>query len=112
MTSLCEQYWQILLAQDICVGLGNVRLAVMSYYFVRNRTFAVGVGAAGSAVDGLIYPVVVDRLLYHEFGHGWTMRVMGFIMLITQVPCIFLFKPRHQAAGAEEDRTAGGLECV
>ncbi|KAL5340294.1 major facilitator superfamily domain-containing protein [Aspergillus crustosus] len=85
-TSVCSTFWQILLAQGVCVGLGNgftftSGLAVMSPYFMRKRAFVVGVGAAGSAVGGM-------------WGFGWTMRVMGFIMLVTQVPCIFLFKPR------------------
>ncbi|KAL4882962.1 MFS general substrate transporter [Aspergillus karnatakaensis] len=100
MASLCTEYWQILLAQGVSVGFGNgftftSGLAVMSSYFVRDRAFAVGVGAAGSAVGGLIYPVVVDRMLYHEkIGFAWTMRVVGLIMAVTQIPCILLFKPR------------------
>ncbi|KAL4873106.1 major facilitator superfamily domain-containing protein [Aspergillus spectabilis] len=74
MTSLCNRF-------TFTSGL-----AVMSSYFVRNCAFAVGVGAAGSAVGGLIYPVVVDRLLYVEgVGYGWA---------IFTVPCVFLFKPR------------------
>lgn len=100
MTSLGKTYWQVLLAQAICSGLGNgctfcPGLSVMASYFLRNRAFAVGLGAAGSAVGGLIYPVVVDKLLYEkQIGFPWTIRVMGLIMLVTQVPCIFLYKPR------------------
>ncbi|KAI9926993.1 hypothetical protein AWENTII_010831 [Aspergillus wentii] len=100
MTSLCRTYWQIFLAQAVCMGLGNgctfcSGLSIMSSYFLRKRAFAVGLAASGAAVGGLVYPVVVDRLLYvNAIGYSWTLRVVGFIMLATQIPCIFLFKPR------------------
>ncbi|PYI11078.1 MFS general substrate transporter [Aspergillus sclerotiicarbonarius CBS 121057] len=100
MASLCKNYWQVFLAQAVCMGLGNgctfcSGLAVMSSYFLRNRALAVGVAAAGAAVGGLIFPVVVDRLLYEDaVGYPWTLRAVGFIMLATQIPCLLFFKPR------------------
>lgn len=99
MMSLCKTYWQLMLAQAVCMGLGNgctfcSGLSVMSSYFSRNRALAVGIAVAGAAVGGLIYPVVGGRLLYQDaIGFPWTVRVMGFIMLATQIPCILLFKP-------------------
>ncbi|OIW26927.1 MFS general substrate transporter [Coniochaeta ligniaria NRRL 30616] len=100
LTSLCTKYWQIFLAQGVCVGLGNgctfcPALTVLSAYFHRNRAFAVGVGAAGAATGGLIYPVMVDHLLNrHHIGFPWTMRVVGLVMLATYVPCLVWFAPR------------------
>jgi MFS family permease len=57
MLSLCKTYWQIFLAQALCMGLGNgltfsPGLAVMSSYFSRHRAVAVGVAAAGAATGG------------------------------------------------------------
>ncbi|TFA99720.1 Riboflavin transporter MCH5 [Trichoderma ghanense] len=100
MTSLCTKYWQIFLAQAVCLGIGNgltfcPALAVLSQYFKRYRAFAVGLSAAGAAVGGLVYPVLINRLLFHQnFGFPWTLRIMGFIMLATYIPCLLWFKPR------------------
>ncbi|KAH8904678.1 MFS general substrate transporter [Coniochaeta sp. PMI_546] len=100
MTSLCTRYWQIFLAQAVCVGLGNgctfcPALSVISAYFHRHRVFAVGVAAAGAATGGLIYPVMVDQLINkHNVAYSWTMRLVGLVMLATYVPCLVWFKPR------------------
>ncbi|KAI1850332.1 hypothetical protein JX266_004190 [Neoarthrinium moseri] len=100
MASLSTVYWQIILSQAVCLGIGNglaftPALAVMSQYFQKYRAAAVGISAAGAAVGGLVYPVLINRLIFHDnFGFPWTMRVMGFIMLATYVPCLILFKPR------------------
>ncbi|KAM0259094.1 hypothetical protein ACHAQJ_003465 [Trichoderma viride] len=100
MTSLCQTYWQIFLAQAVCLGIGNgftfcSSLAILSQYFKKYRAFAVGLSAAGAAVGGLVYPVLINWLIFHDnFGFPWTLRIMGFIMLATYVPCLIWFKPR------------------
>lgn len=55
MTSICREYWQVILAQGIVVGTGMGFLlipavAVMPHYFTKRRAFATGIGAAGSSV--------------------------------------------------------------
>lgn len=100
MTSLGTKYWHILLSQAICLGLGNgltfcPSLALLSSYFARRRAFAVGLAAAGAATGGLVYPVVVNQLLFHrDVDFGWTVRALGFIMLGTYVPCLLWFRTR------------------
>lgn len=100
LASLCTQYWQLFLAQAVCVGLGNgctfcPALSVLSAYFHRNRAFAVGVAAAGGATGGLIYPVMVMHLInMPNVGFPWTMRVVGLVMLTTYIPCLAWFAPR------------------
>ncbi|EHK24142.1 uncharacterized protein TRIVIDRAFT_67765 [Trichoderma virens Gv29-8] len=100
MTSLCTAYWQIFLAQSVCLGIGNgltfcPAIAVLSQYFNKYRAFAVGLSAAGAAVGGLVYPVLINQLIFHHnFGFPWTLRIMGFIMLATYIPCLIWFKPR------------------
>ncbi|RJE18628.1 Major Facilitator Superfamily [Aspergillus sclerotialis] len=100
MTSLATKYWQIFLAQAVCLGIGNgftfcPALAVLSQYFKKKRAFAVGLAAAGGAVGGLVYPVLINWLIFKDgVGFPWTLRAMGFIMLGTYVPCLIWFKPR------------------
>lgn len=100
LTSLCKTYWQIFLAQAVCIGLGNgctfcPALAVVSSYFSKHRGFAVGLASAGAATGGLVYATIVNQLIYHDaVGFAWTVRTMGFVMLTTSLPCVFLFAPR------------------
>ncbi|KAJ9131039.1 MFS general substrate transporter [Coniochaeta hoffmannii] len=100
MASLCTRYWQLFLAQAVCVGLGNgctfcPALSVLAAYFHRHRAVAVGVAAAGAATGGLIYPVVVGQLINKSnVGLPWTMRVVGLVMLATYIPCLVWFAPR------------------
>ncbi|KAK9848738.1 hypothetical protein MYU51_015519 [Penicillium brevicompactum] len=103
MLSLCDKYWQIFLAQAVCMGLGNgltfsPGLSVMSSYFARHRAVAVGIAAAGAATGGMVYPVIINQMIYEQHvGFGWTVRAAGLVMLVTQVPGLFLFKPRFKA---------------
>ena len=98
MTSLGTKYWQILLAQGICTGLGNglvfcPSLALLSTYFSKKRALAIGIGASGTATGGLVFPVIVQQLL-PKIGFAWSVRVIGFVMLAVQTVTLAFHKPR------------------
>ncbi|RSL87639.1 hypothetical protein CEP51_002116 [Fusarium floridanum] len=98
MTSLSTVYWQILLSQGICTGLGNgllftPALAVVSTYFKRRRALAFGITATGSASGGLIFPSMARQLL-SRIGFGWTVRAMGLVQLVTLCLANFLLRPK------------------
>ena len=55
MTSLCTRYWQLILAQGLCVGLGSGLLGLLSIvviplYFSSKRMLAIGIAATGSSL--------------------------------------------------------------
>jgi hypothetical protein len=55
MLSLCKVYWQVLLAQALCIGVGMACLfipsvAILATYFTTNLPFATGVAASGSSL--------------------------------------------------------------
>lgn len=55
MTSVCKSYYQIFLAQGICVGLGAGCLflpsvAIMATYFTSKRAFMTGITNAGGSI--------------------------------------------------------------
>lgn len=90
--------WELFLAQAVCTGLGNgllscPALAVLSTYFLQNRSLAIGIAASGSATSGLIYPAIVQQLL-PKIGFSWSMRVVGFVMLVTQIFSVSFTKQR------------------
>lgn len=85
-TSVCTQYWQIFLAQGVCMGIGNgclfcPALATVSTYFVKKRSLAIGMVACGSSTGGLIFPAMARQLL-PAVGFGWTLRAVGFVQLV------------------------------
>jgi MFS family permease len=98
MTSISRTYWQLFLAQGVCVGLGNGFLfapvmAVISTYFSSKKALAMGIAACGSVTGGLVFPSMARTLLY-TIGFGWTMRAIGLIQLITLSLAVILLKLR------------------
>jgi predicted MFS family arabinose efflux permease len=89
MLSLCHEYWQVLLAQAFCIGIGCGALfvpsvAILSTYFTTHIAAAIGISASGSSLGGVIYPIVFHKLL-PQIGFGWATRVIGFMILGTML---------------------------
>ena len=106
MTSLASTYWQIFLAQGLCVGIGFgtiwlPSITIISTYFSRNRTLAVTCAAAGSSTGGMIFPAMIQYLIpkigtrpcpcYGRYlgsyvaGFPWTIRCVAFVLLLCAV---------------------------
>lgn len=92
MTSLCSTYWQLILAQGLCIGIGAgclflPAIAIVPSYFTTKKAFAMGISASGSSFGGVIYPIIFHRIQSHV-GFGWATRIMGLIALASLfVPC-------------------------
>ncbi|KAK6215766.1 riboflavin transporter MCH5 [Colletotrichum tabaci] len=98
MTSISKTYWQVLLAQGLCVGLGNGSLqtpmmVVIATYFGKKLPLAFGIAACGSVTGGLVFPSMARPLL-PTVGFGWTMRAIGFIQLGTLAIAVSSVRPR------------------
>ncbi|KAK7217728.1 hypothetical protein V2G26_005731 [Clonostachys chloroleuca] len=95
MLSLCTVYWQALLAQAFVIGIGAGLLFVptvslLPTYFSTHMGLAVGVASSGSSLGGVIYPIVLYRLI-DQIGFPWAVRCLGFIALATFiVPLVFM----------------------
>jgi len=87
LTSICKEYYQFMLCQGILGGLSSglvysPGIAVTGHYFHRKRPLVMGIAASGSALAGILVPIIIDQLLNHTtLGFGWTQRVVGFIIL-------------------------------
>jgi MFS family permease len=90
MISLCHSFWQFLLSQGVLLGICMAlatwpMIALVGQYFKRSRAAATGFVVAGSSLGGIIWPIVIDRLLNTtSIGFPWTMRIIGFVM----IPCL------------------------
>jgi len=86
MTSISKQYYQVFLAQAICSAVGASAVvygclgALATWWKVRRAT-AYGLATSGSSIGGVIFPVMVNRLI-PRVGFGWTMRAVAFIILL------------------------------
>lgn len=85
LTSISHQYWSLMLTQGILMGLGNgllylPGLALVGRSFKKHRAIAMGITTCGAPVGGIIYTLVFEQLI-GKMTFGWTVRVMGFIML-------------------------------
>ncbi|EAW11604.1 MCT family MFS transporter [Aspergillus clavatus NRRL 1] len=100
MTSLCKEYWQFMLAQGVLGGMANgftmsPSMAATPQYFKRKRGAAMGVAVAGSSLGGVILPIALNRFLTTTtLGFGWSVRILGFIMLGVLVPSCLLIRAR------------------
>ncbi|KAL7917814.1 major facilitator superfamily domain-containing protein [Trichoderma austrokoningii] len=70
MQSLCTEYWQFILAESLCIGFGS----------------------------GLTSFIIILPIVYREFEpkirFPWTVRVIGFILLITLLLPVLFLQPR------------------
>ncbi|ROV95205.1 hypothetical protein VMCG_08563 [Cytospora schulzeri] len=113
MTSLCTEYYQFFLAQAVLLGVSMSfvtwpAVAVVSRHLPQQRGLALGLAISGSSLGGLIWPIVLQQLLYHtRLGFGWTIRVVGFVMLpLLAAACLLVVEaPRAESGSAAAGRT-------
>ncbi|MCJ1423973.1 hypothetical protein MMC29_001860 [Sticta canariensis] len=90
MTSLGLKYWEILLSQAICTGIGAGLtyipfVAILPQYFSTRKVFATAIATSGSSLGGVIYPIIFQQL-QPKIGFSWATRCIGFVNLAT---CFF-----------------------
>lgn len=124
MLSLCTTFWQVILAQGFVIGIGGGCLyipsvAILPTYFSSRIGLALGIGASGSSMGGIIYPIMFFKLIDQvsaficwqfavvrektiltpvQVGFGWSVRILGFMTLVTLLIPIFLMKMRIKPA--------------
>ncbi|KAK2044526.1 putative MFS monocarboxylate transporter [Colletotrichum somersetense] len=104
-TSFATRYWQTLLAQAFCVGLGAGCLyipsvAIIPQYFSARRALATGIATTGSGFGGVVYPLIVQGLL-PRVGFPWAVRVFAFISLATNAFSFAVL--RQRSSGGDGD---------
>ncbi|KAK5993252.1 MFS-type transporter [Cladobotryum mycophilum] len=98
MTSLAHAYWQIFLAQGVCVGIGlglafMPAISVVSSYFKKNRSFALALSAVGTSIGSTSFPAMIQYLT-PQIGFHWAVRCAGFLVLFMAVMANLLLRPR------------------
>ena len=101
MLSLSTEYWQALLSQAFCVGIGAGLLfvptvSVIPTWFTTNIGLAIGIASSGSSLGGVIYPIVLNRLIT-QVGFPWAVRSIAFIALATFIIPVAVMRMRVRA---------------
>lgn len=100
MVSLCTSYYQFMLAQGVLMGAAVAFLqfpafAVAAQYFDKKRAAAMGIVASGSSIGGVIFPIVLSKLLNgSSIGFGWSIRIVAFIILPFMLFACAVVRPR------------------
>lgn len=104
MLSLSTEYYQIMLSQSICSGIGSSMVftpamtAVSSRpnpcsrghryspttqpqtWFKKKRAIALGLAVSGSSLGGVTFPLLARRLI-PQLGFPWAVRICAFIVI-------------------------------
>lgn len=100
MVSLSSEYYQFMLVQGVLMGSAVAFLqfpafAVVAQYFDKKRAAALGLMVSGSSIGGVVFPIVLSKLLNSSnIGFGWSMRIIGFMMLPFMLFACFVIRPR------------------
>ena len=102
MNSISDSYYQIILSQGVCLGLGMGLVYVpilgeVSKHFTKRRPIALGLSSTGACVGGAIFPVLVGRLI-PKIGFGWTIRVVALINFVCAVTAFAIVGRRPNKA--------------
>ncbi|RDH35064.1 MFS general substrate transporter [Aspergillus welwitschiae] len=95
MLSLATEYYQVLLAQGFCVGIGGgityiPAMVVISSHFTTKRPIAIGCASIGSSVGSVIFPILF-RQVQPIINFAWSVRCIAFINLfLALITCAIL----------------------
>jgi MFS family permease len=100
MVSLSSEYYQFMLAQGVLMGASVACLqmpafAIVAQYFDKKRAAAIGFVASGSSIGGVIFPIVLSKLLHGTaVSFGWSIRIVAFIILPFMLFACMVMSPR------------------
>ncbi|RDW59587.1 hypothetical protein BP6252_12674 [Coleophoma cylindrospora] len=114
MTSLCQTYYQLFLAQALLQGIGISlimlpAIVVISQHFTRHRGLSLGIIVSGSSLGGVIWPIILRQLLT-RIGFGWTVRTVAFIQLPLLLTCCLTI--RAPKSHGPKEKLALNFRCV
>ncbi|KAI2897888.1 hypothetical protein CBS147343_5201 [Aspergillus niger] len=95
---LCTEYYQFILSLSILNGIGSSFLftpamGTISHWFNAKRGLASGFAFTGSGLGGVIFPLMLQSLI-PRLGWGWSMRLVGFVLLFLCILSVVLCRSR------------------
>ncbi|KAK9243484.1 major facilitator superfamily domain-containing protein [Lipomyces tetrasporus] len=96
--SLCQEYYQFFLCFSVLNGISSSMLftpsiAAVNHWFYARRGLVSGLCWTGGGIGGVIFPIVF-RALIPRVGFAWSVRIVGFICLVSCLLSILLLRTR------------------
>jgi MFS family permease len=97
--SFATRIWQLHLSQGVLIGAGIgflyiPSLPVLSQWFVKKRSLANGISAAGSGVGGVAFAWGSEAMIQH-ISIAWSLRITGIIAFIAVLAAITIIRDRN-----------------
>ncbi|KAF1842798.1 MFS general substrate transporter [Cucurbitaria berberidis CBS 394.84] len=97
--SFATRIWQLHISQGILIGCGIgflyiPSLPILSQWFVRRRSLANGISAAGSGVGGAAFAWGTEAIIQH-LNMSWALRITGIIALAANFAAIIAIRDRN-----------------
>ncbi|KAF2823656.1 MFS general substrate transporter [Ophiobolus disseminans] len=99
--SFATRIWQLHLTQGVIIGCGIgflyiPALPILSQWFVRRRSLANGISAAGSGVGGAAFTWGTEAII-QRWNIQWALRITGLIALVANFVAIVVIRDRNKA---------------
>ena len=101
LSSVCKSLWTLWFINGLITGLGmgmcfcSGIVALMTWFDEKKIGLAMGLGAAGSCVGGIVY-IVLARHFLKSNGFKTTMLILGGVAAVTMIPPNVVFRVRGQ----------------
>lgn len=102
--SFATQKWHLFIAQGVCFGWGMGFLfvgsvGIISQWFLKKRSVANAIAAAGSGMGGLIYSLATQAMI-QRLGLAWAFRILGIVTFVVNTICANLLRDRNKQVGS------------
>ncbi|KAL5374225.1 hypothetical protein PMIN06_012461 [Paraphaeosphaeria minitans] len=99
--SFATRIWQLHISQGVLVGCGIgclyiPSLPILSQWFVRRRSLANGISAAGSGVGGAAFAWGTEAII-ERLDIGWALRITGMIAFAANLAAVTVIQDRNSA---------------
>jgi MFS family permease len=99
--SFATRIWQLHISQGVLIGCGIgclyiPALPILSQWFLKRRSLANGISAAGSGVGGACFTWGTEAII-QRWGISWALRITGLIALVAQFIAITVVRDRNRA---------------
>ena len=97
--SFATRVWQLHLSQGVLIGAGIgllyiPSLPILSQWFVKKRSLANGISAAGSGVGGAAFAWGSEAMI-QRISIAWSLRITGIIAFIAILVAITIIRDRN-----------------
>ncbi|KDQ56714.1 hypothetical protein JAAARDRAFT_70427 [Jaapia argillacea MUCL 33604] len=98
--SVSTKYWHFMLTLGILCGVGTSLLftpsvAAIGHWSLRRRGELTGIAATGGSIGGIVFPLLIQHTA-PKMGFGWSLRIVGFVMIPLCAGGILLVRGRTE----------------